>query len=499
MSSQHKAKAFLLRRRDLGLAALALGTTAALPGSSPAQGLVEKLRKDLNVEGDLKDLADDARAEVAYFYGMEAYVYGFPLVIMDVTRAVTTAASKSGEYSAPINQFGRMRTYVDPNFKNVVRISRNSLWSFAFLDLDKEPFVYSQPDTKGRYIVMQALNMWTDDFASVGNRTTGTGPGNFLIAGPKWNGTGPSDCRETYRCSTRYAWVLVQIAAAGPQEFPEIHALQDKLQLTPLSAWGKPYTPPANVPVDPDVDLTATPYDAVQLMTGEMFFKRLATLLKDNPPYAADTPMLAKLKKLGIEPGKEFDSSTVDPAIMKGLNRAPAEVWLKLQAGPYQAATVNGWQNPLNLGRYATDYDTRALVAWLGLGALTSDDAVYPSAFVDGEGKVLDGRKEYVLHFAKDEMLPSDSGVWSVSPYRGNFYVLNPIERYGILSGMPLKYNPDGSLDIYIQAKTPGTDKEANWLPCPPSLPFNLTIRVYQPKKPLLDGSYKIPPVTRVG
>lgn len=102
------------------------------------------------------------------------------------------------------------------------------------------------------------------------------------------------------------------------------------------------------------------------------------------------------------------------------------------------------------------------------------------------------------LHFARDEMLPSASGVWSVSPYRENFYIPNAINRCGITSGMPLKYNADGSLDIYIQARSPRTGEESNWLPCPPSDPFNLSIRVFQPKKPLLDGTYKIPPITRV-
>jgi hypothetical protein len=485
-------------RRNFALGALAIGAAATLPTRpSSAQGLVERLTID--VPGELKDLTADVREEVAYVYGMEAYVYGFPLVIMDVTRAVTTAAAKSGEYSAPINQFGRMRTYVDPDFKNVVRISRNSLWSFAFLDLQKEAFVYSQPDTHGRYIVMQALNMWTDDFASVGSRTTGTGSGNFLIAGPNWNGDAPTDVKGTFRCSTRYAWVLVQMAAASPADFAEIHGLQDQLKLTPLSSWGKPYTPPADVPIDPTVDVTATPYDQLRLMTGEMFFDRLAKLLPDNPPYAADAPMLEKLKKIGVEPGKDFDPSKLAPGIMKGLDRAPAEVWLKLQAGPYGMAGENGWINALNLGRYGTDYQTRALIAWLGLGALTSDDAVYPSAFVDGAGKVLDGTARYVMHFDKGNLPPTNSGVWSISPYRENFYVHNPIERYGILSSMPLKYNADGSLDVYVQAASPGGDREANWLPCPPSLPFNVTIRAYQPKQPLLDGTYKIPPLKRVG
>jgi len=274
-----------LRRRDLGLGALALGAAATLPQPSVAESRAEKLGQFLKGElGELKDLKDDVKEEVAYLLGMECYVYGFPLVMMDVTNGVLTATSKSGEYKAPINQFGRIRTYVSPDFKDVVRISVNSLWSFAVLDLDKEPLVASHPDTKGRYIVLQLMNMWTDDFGSIGSRTTGTGAGNFLLAGPKWNGTAPSDIKDVYRCPTRFAWLLVQMSAAGPQDFPEIHAPQDQLQLTPLSAWGKPYTPPDDVPINPAVDLTATPYDQVQLMTGEMFFKRLALLLKDNPP-----------------------------------------------------------------------------------------------------------------------------------------------------------------------------------------------------------------------
>jgi hypothetical protein len=243
---------------------------------------------------------------------------------------------------------------------------------------------------------------------------------------------------------------------------------------------------------------TLTPFDAVRLMTSEMFFARLAMLLKDNPPYPTDAPMLEKLKRIGVEPGKLFDRSTVDPAIIRGLNRAPPDVWLRFQAAPYTAPTVNGWQNILNLGRFGTDYATRAFVAYFGLGALTSDDAVYPTAVVDGDGQVLDGSKQYVLHFDKEEMLPSKSGVWSVSPYRDNFYVLNAPNRHGVTSAMPLKYNSNGSLDIYIRARSPAADKQSNWLPGPPSDPFNLTIRVYQPENSLLDGSYKIPPVTRV-
>jgi hypothetical protein len=168
------------------------------------------------------------REGAGYLLGEEEYVYGFPLVMMDVTREVTTAASKPGEYAAPINQFARIRTYVNPDFDNVVRISVNSLWSFGFVDLDREPMIITVPDAGDRYLVMQALNMWTDDFASVGTRTPATKSGDFLIAGPKWTGTAPSDVKATFRSSTRYAWVLVQISAASPADFPAINALHSR-------------------------------------------------------------------------------------------------------------------------------------------------------------------------------------------------------------------------------------------------------------------------------
>jgi hypothetical protein len=435
---------------------------------------------------------------ISYIAGMEEYVYGYPLVMMDVTRQVLTAASTSGELAAPINQFARIRKYVGPDVVTVVRISVNSLWSHGFLDLDVEPMIVSLPDMGDRYIVMQALNMWTDDFASVGTRTNGGKAGNYLIAGPKWIGTAPAGIDQVFHCTTRYAWVLVQMSAGSPADFPAIHVKQDQLKITPLSAWGSDYTPPADVPVDPNADLTATPFDQVRLMTGVTFFAQLAKLLKDNHPYPADKKMIYVLKKLGIEPGQPFEPTKLDPAILKGINKAPAEVWKQFWSGPYTMKNVNGWFNMMDLGAYGTDYQTRAFIAFAGLGALTKDDAVYPSAFVDENNVALDGGSKYILHFAKGQLPPSKAGVWSISPYRDNFYVKNALDRYGILSSMPLKYNRDGSLDVYLQRDSPGTDKEPNWLPIPRSGSYNVTVRVYQPEQSILDGTYKLPPITKV-
>ena len=170
---------------------------------------------------------------------------------------------------------------------------------------------------------------------------------------------------------------------------------------------------------------------------------------------------------------------------------------------------VNGWLIPLNAGRYGNHYEMRAFISFVGLGALCREDAVYPSAFVDGDGKPLDGARKYVLHLAKDELFPSYSGVWSISAYRENFYVRNPIERYAVTSGMPLVYNADGSLTVHIQSRSPGDAKLPNWLPCPPSGPFNLTVRVYQPRNEMINGraendviveagEYAMPPVVAV-
>ncbi len=438
------------------------------------------------------------KEEGAYLVGMEEYVYGFPLVMMYETSRSVTAVPKAGEYYAPYNQFLRMRTFVDPDYKLVVRISRNSMWSGSVLDLGAEPVVVTIPDCKDVPVAVRWLNLWTDVFATCGSRTGPSYAGDYLVVGPGWNGTPPPNMKQVVRSSTRYAWVLIEMAANGPQDFPKIHPLQDQLKATPLSAWGKPYTPPETVPVDPTVDKTCLPYDQLRLMTGEMFFKKLAMLLKENPPYPEDSTMLRRLKLIGVEPGKEFDPTKLSPAVRKGINKAPFEVWKIFASDPYTMDLPNGWGNMLNIGKFGKDYATRAYVAYMGLGAGLREDIIYPTAFVDGNGWALDGAHKYVIHMTKADQAISQNGVWSASQYRENFYVHNPIERYQIGSGMPLNYNPDGSLDIYIQANSPGKDKEANWLPAPPTEMFNLSFRFYNPKPETFEKDYKFPPVQRL-
>lgn len=281
----------------------------------------------------------------------------------------------------------------------------------------------------------------------------------------------------------------------GPDDFAAVNALQAQYKLTPLSAWSKPYMAPDSVPVDPKVDLKVTPPDQVARMDAGAFFNRLALAMKDNPPYLDDKPMIEKLKKLGIEPGKPFDIAKVDPKIAAGLAKAVKEVQIKMAEEVTKTKNVNGWINLTNLGRYGADYNTRAGVAYMGLGADMKEDTVYPTTYFDGDGKPLDSANRYVLSFEKNA-LPPTNATWSVSQYKGNFYERNVLNRYVIAPWMPLKFNADGSLDIYVQAESPGPDKESNWLPTPPGR-FNLTLRNYFPKEAAWDSSYKIPPVKK--
>ncbi len=429
--------------------------------------------------------------------GVEAVVYGLPLVIMDVTKRKMTNVATVEALAAPINQFANVKEYPTAAFKDVVRANVDTLYSAAWLDLTKEPIVLSVPDTKGRYYLMPMLDAWTNVFASPGKRTTGTKAGHFAVVGPGWKGNLPPGLKEL-RLPTNTVWIIGRTQTNGPADYKAVHAIQKQYKLTPLGAFGKPYTPPAGR-VDPSVDVKTPPVEQVSRMSADTFFKTLAALMKSNPPATADAPALAKLARIGIVPGQDFDMSKLDPAVARGLEGAVQRAVEKLQmAAKETGAPVNGWRvPPMILGNYGTDYGARAVVALIGLGANIAQDAIYPSAFVDGDGKPLTGANRYVLHFDKGQTPPANA-FWSVTMYNAqSFFVDNPINRYNIAGWMPLKRNPDGSLDIYIQRESAGKDKQANWLPAAAG-EFSVTMRIYWPKESMLDGSWKPSAVKRV-
>ena len=310
----------------------------------------------------------------------------------------------SGEFTAPVNQFSVMTKYPDATFRLVPRTGLDTQFGVAWADLDKEPLVLTVPNTRGRYFVIALFDMWSNVFASIGSRTTGNDSASFLLAGPKWRGEKPADLKKVYRSPTRYVWVNGQMLSNGPADYDIVNALQKQYKLTPLSSWGKPFTPPSVVPVHPTADTRTQPIEQIRKMDAATFFSLFAKLMKDNPPSPEDGPMIEKLRVLGIEPGKDFDISSVPSNIARALNRAMGTFGL-LEKGVKKLTTDEGWiVMPKNMGNYGNDYQTRAGIALIGLGAIQPLDISYPTAFSDSANKPLDAANRYMLHFEKNQI-----------------------------------------------------------------------------------------------
>jgi hypothetical protein len=439
-------------------------------------------------------LTEDEAATIA----AEAYVYGFPLVLMDVSREVMTAIATPTTTAAPINQFNVSREFPDATFTNVVTPNADTLYSFAWLDLTKEPLVLSLPDTGDRYYLMQMLDAWTDVFASPGTRTTGNRKGDYAIVGPTFTGRLPDGLKEI-KSPTSLVWVIGRTQTNGKADYAAVRALKAQYKLIPLSAWGTDYAPPAQVQVDSKVDAHTPPVQTVLKMEAAAFFVRLAALLQDNPAAAADKPMIEKLARLGITPGEPFDPRKLGTAAAKGLERGAVAgretIFAELKKP--QGRVANGWDVMGNLGRYGTNYLFRSVVALVGLGANLPEDAIYPHATTDADGKPLTGANRYVIQFPKGQ-LPPVKAFWSITMCNAKqFFVDNPIGRYAIGDRDKLSFNDDGSLTLYIQHQSPGKDRESNWLPAP-SDQFNLFMRLYWPKEEVIDGTWTPPGVTKV-
>ena len=253
------------------------------------------------------------------------------------------------------------------------------------------------------------------------------------------------------------------------------------------------------VTIDPSVDMKTPPKTQVDTMPADKYFTYAAELLKLHPPHTTDQPIIAQMKRIGIEPGKSFDFDKLDPAVKKALESVPEEAQrLMTWKVATLARVVNGWSmNTDTMGVYGNYYLKRAMVAQLGLGANLPEDAIYPLNLFDDTGKPLDGANKYTLHFDKGATPPVNA-FWSITLYDSEgFQVANVLNRFAVSSYMPFKTNADGSLDLYFQNESPGKDKEANWLPAPKG-PFNVCMRLYGPKTEALTGKWNPPAVNKV-
>ena len=435
----------------------------------------------------------------AYAIGLDAYYFFYPIISMDITRKVTTnvpAGARPG--FGPMNAFHHMVAFPDASFREVVRPNFDTLYSSCWLDLSKEPMIVSAPDTNGRYYLLPMLDMWSNVFAAPGKRTTGTTAANWAVVPPGWTGSLP-DGVEKIQAPTRIVWIIGRTQTNGPEDYDAVHAVQAGFTATPLSQWGHtpitaPFTP------DPTVDMHTAPLVQVNSMPASRYFALGAELMRQHPPQITDWSLLAQMERLGIRADAPFDFAKAPAPVQAGLQRAAADALQHMQDKlPTLARIANGWQmNTDTMGVYGNYYLKRAIIAMVGLGANQPEDAIYPLCVADADGKPLMGDQRYILHFAKGE-IPPVNAFWSLTMYDGEgFQVANPLNRFAIGDRDALKFNADGSLDIYIQHDSPGADKESNWLPAPASGPLGLTMRLYAPHPEALDGRWNPPAVRSV-
>jgi hypothetical protein len=440
--------------------------------------------------------------EEAVSTATDAYIYGYPLVTMDMTRKfITNYATVQGS-RGPMGQIVKFRTYPAVDDHAVTAPNADTLYTTAFLNVSNEPWVFSIPDMGDRYYLMPMLDGWTDVFQVPGKRTTGGKAQKYAITGPGWSGTLPTGVTE-YKSPTGIVWILGRIYCTGtPDDYAKVHALQDKFSLVPLSSYGKPYTPlPGEV--DNNLDMKTAVRDQVDRLEVTDYFNYLAKLMKTNPPTAEDAPMVAKMAKIGLVPGQDLDPSKLGAFDKEAIKAVPKLGQVKImEYFKKSAEPINGWVVlTKDVGQYGTDYLQRALVTAIGLGANRPQDAIYPTSEKDADGKEYDGNKNYVMHFDKGQMPPVD-GFWSLTMYDASFFfVPNPLKRYTLSQRNKFVTNADGSVDLYLQADSPGKAKEANWLPAPKAK-FIPMLRLYWPKETppsILDGTWKPPAIKQVG
>jgi hypothetical protein len=463
-------------------------------------GVVTALASRVAVSGtqDVREAPPLSEAE-ALDVGIDAYVFGYPLVTTEMTRRVMTNVAAPAGMHAPMGQFASLRTYPTPADKDVTAPNEDTLYSSAWLDLSREPYVLSLPEMNGRYYLMPMLDAWTNVFQVPGKRTTGTGPQNYAITGPGWKGTLPAGVVE-YKSPTNTVWILGRIYSTGaPEDMADVHKIEDQLSLVPLSAYGKPNAPPPGK-VDPAIDMKTAVRDQVDKMDMATYFRVMAEALKKNPPAPADAPMIERIAKIGIAPGQDFDANKLPGGFAIALKAVPKLAHAKIMGHVRDAGALeNGWTVTTRTGQYGTEYLQRATITAIGLGANLPQDAVYPTSDKDADGHEYSGAHKYVIHFDKG-MEPPVKAFWSLTMYDDRYFLVpNPWNRFTLSQRNKFTTNPDGSVDLYLQKDNPGGDKEPNWLPTPPSK-FIPMLRLYWPTEnspSILDASWKPPPVKR--
>ena len=431
--------------------------------------------------------AEEISPDEARSIAKEAWLYAYAPIQGYQTLFNQTQNKDFPGYVGGFNRFRHYSRSATPADKDIVTPNNDTPYSWAWLDLRAEPIVLSLPAVPApRYYVNQWFDLHTHNFAYTGVRATGREAGNYLFAGPNWNGTVPDGITKVFRAETDFVGTLTRTQLNGPDDIPAMQAIQENYKLTPLSKFVGQASPPAG----PDVEWPA--WDASKA-EGIGFISYLNALLPMMPIAPSEKEMFERFAKIGIAPGKEFDPEKIDAKIRAAIEEGVAASAKELKETALKqtdSKTFFGTREELG-ENYILE---RSMGAMLGIYGNTKEEAVYASQQTGPDGKVLDGNKHWVLRFEPGQ-LPPASLFWSITMYKLPERLLteNPIDRYSVGDRTPgLKQGTDGSLEIYLQSTDPGPGKTSKWLPTPPG-PFFFVARFYGPRISLIDGSWSLP------
>jgi len=380
----------------------------------------------MNAEaGSISNMADDKVMDIA----ARAYDFAYPMIVMDYTRMVSTNVEQPTEMGfAPANQVGNFRQFPDDKFTAVVKPNVDTYYSNVWYDLKAEPVVLTVP-ASGRYYLLPHYDAYSNVFFVPGPRTTGTDAGTFLLTGPSWQGEVPDGMTEV-KAPTSIVWMIGRTQVNSAEDGATVVAkFQDGLQVELLSQHGKEYTPAKGVVSEAAGKIV--PVDDTRALSIEEYFSKLAEMMVDNPPAQADAPFVADMESIGIEAGKAFSLAAFSPELQEKLKSIPEQEhqkWIEMSTGKRDAgkgvSVVNNWIVAMDgMGDYGTNYEFRAFIAFIGLGANLAKDAVYPSTSMDEDGNTIEGNNQYVLHFDK-EQIPPVNAFWSLTAYNSKDFLV---------------------------------------------------------------------------
>jgi hypothetical protein len=434
----------------------------------------------------------DLRTDQARAIAHEAFIYGFPLVEGYKTLYKQALDASGANFKAPFNQIGHSRSVATPADTWVVTPNSDTPYSYCWADLRAEPVLLTLPAIEaGRYYSVQLVDLQTFNFAYLGTRSTGNGGGDFLVAGPGWDGDVPAGVTGVVRCETALVYALFRTQLFSPDDIGAVHRIQDGYRVRTLSDYlGRAAPPPAP-------GITGPP-PAPGMTESPALFRYLNFLLQFCPTHPSERELMARFRRLGIGAGLQFDPDGLPPALAQAVAQGVDDALGKdlpgvvgeLNAGRVSSGDVFGTREFL-----AGNYLYRFVGAKLGIYGNSREEALYPTYFVDASGDALDAsRHDYTLRFESGR-LPPARAFWSLTMYDGKTQLLvaNPLGRYLLNSTMLDRFvrEPDGAVVLDI-ARAPVPGREANWLPAP-SGPFYCILRLYIPEPEVFTGQWQPP------